>query len=92
MDFEIVTLSDIPTHVQLAKGDTIVTSAYSLTFPEDIRIGTVESKEKKAGEYFYTVKVKLLTDFKKLTHVYIVNNMLKQEQQELEQKSETEKD
>jgi len=91
-DFEIVTLSDIPTHVQLMPGDTIVTSAYSLTFPENIRIGTVVSKERKSGEYFYTVKVRLLTDFKKLTHVYIVKNMLKDEQQELERKSETEKD
>lgn len=87
-DFEYVTLNDIPTHVRLLRGDTIVTSAYSLTFPEDIRIGTVESWERRSGEYFYTVKVKLLTDFKKLTHVYIVNNMLKEEQQGLEKKSE----
>jgi rod shape-determining protein MreC len=89
-DFEVVTLSDIPTHVQLAPGDTIVTSAYSLTFPENIRIGTVISKERKSGEYFYTVQVRLLTNFKKLTHVYIVNNMMKTEQEELEKKSEAE--
>jgi len=91
-DFEIATLSDIPTHVNLKKGDTIVTSAYSLTFPENIKIGTVESWERKSGSYFYTVKVKLLTNFKKLSHVYIVNNLMKEEQQELEKKSETEKD
>lgn len=89
-DFEVVTLSDIPTHVKLEAGDTIVTSAYSLTFPENIRIGTVISKDRKAGEFFYTVKVRLLTDFKKLTHVYIVTNMLKKEQEELEKSSETE--
>lgn len=91
-DFEYATLSDIPTHVLLRKGDTIVTSAYSLTFPENIKIGTVESFVRKSGEYFYTVKVKLLTDFKKLSHVYIVNNLLKDEQDELEKKSETDKD
>lgn len=87
-DFEYATLNDIPTHVRLTPGDTIVTSAYSLTFPENIRIGIVESKERKARENFYTVKVRLLTDFKKLTYVYIVNNMLKEEQQQLEKKSE----
>jgi rod shape-determining protein MreC len=92
VDFDIVTLSDIPTHVQLTPGDTIVTSAYSLTFPENIRIGTVVSKERKSGSYFFTVKVKLLTNFKKLSHVYIVNNLMKAEQEELEKKSETEKD
>jgi rod shape-determining protein MreC len=91
-DFEYATLSDIPTHVKMLKGDTIVTSAYSLTFPENIRIGTVESWERKSGAYFFTIKVKLLTDFKKLTHVYIVTNMLKAEQEDLEKKSETDKD
>jgi rod shape-determining protein MreC len=87
---EFVTLSDIPTHVRLKAGDTIVTSAYSITFPENISIGTVDTFARKSGEYFYTVKVRLLTDFKKLTHVYIVDNKLKKEQQELEKKSEAE--
>jgi rod shape-determining protein MreC len=89
-DFEFVTLRDIPTHVKLLKGDTIVTSPYSKIFPENIRVGTVESWVRKDGEYFYTVKVRLLTDFKKLTHVYIVDNKLKKEQQELEKKLEAE--
>ncbi|MCE3278457.1 MAG: hypothetical protein K0S44_648 [Bacteroidetes bacterium] len=87
---EFVTLSDIPTHVRLKAGDTIVTSAYSITFPENISIGTVDTFARKSGEYFFTVKVRLLTDFKKLTHVYIVDNKLKKEQQELEKKSEAE--
>jgi len=90
-DFKFATLHDIPTHVQLKKGDSIVTSAYSLTFPENIMIGTVESFERKSGEYFYTVKVKLSTEFKKLSHVYIVTNKFKTEQEELEIKSETDK-
>ncbi|MCW3104816.1 MAG: Cell shape-determining protein MreC [Bacteroidetes bacterium] len=88
VDFEHVTLSDIPTHVHLVRGDTIVTSPYSKIFPENIRIGTVDTSERKSGENFFTVKVKLLTDFKKLTHVYIVENLLRKEQEELEQRSE----
>jgi rod shape-determining protein MreC len=90
-DYEIAILNDIPTHVKLLKGDTIVTSPYS-SFPENIRIGTVESFELKSGAYFYTVKVKLLTDFKKLSQVYIVNNLMKKEQLELENKSQTDKE
>ncbi|MCE9540245.1 MAG: rod shape-determining protein MreC [Bacteroidetes bacterium] len=89
--FAFATLHDIPTHVKLTKGDTIVTSAYSLTFPENILIGTVESFERKSGEYFYTVNVKLSTEFKKLSHVYIVTNMMKKEQEELENRSEMDK-
>ena len=90
-NFGFATLHDIPTHVQLKKGDTIVTSAYSLTFPENIMIGTVESFERKSGEYFYTVKIKLSTEFNKLSHVYIVTNKLKKEQEDLENKSETDR-
>ena len=87
-DFRYATLHDIPTHVQLKKGDTIVTSAYSRTFPENIMVGYVESFERRSGEYFFTVKVKLSTEFKKVSHVYIVTNMMKDEQEELEKRSE----
>jgi len=85
--FDYATLNDIPTHVKLAAGDSIVTSPYSLTFPENIMIGTVESFQREAGKYFYTVKVKLSTDFKKLTHVYVVTNIFKEEQNALEEKT-----
>lgn len=89
-DFRFATLHDIPTHVKLMKGDTIVTSAYSRTFPENIMVGFVESFERKAGEYFYTVRVRLSTEFKKVSHVYIVTNMQKEEQEELEKRTEPE--
>lgn len=79
------TLKDIPTHVALANGDLISTSAFSLTFPENIPIGEVQSFEKKSGDYFYTVKVNLSTHFKKVHHVYVINSLLKQEQKQLEE-------
>jgi rod shape-determining protein MreC len=88
-NFSYATLNDIPSHVQLVKGDTIVTSAYSLAFPENIMIGTVESLERKPGAIFFTVKIKLSTDFKKLNYVYVVNNLQKVEQEELEKHSES---
>lgn len=83
-DYRYATLTDIPTHVPLLKGDTIVTSAYSLTFPEGILIGTVESFEIRSGSPFYTVKVNLSTDFKKVSYVYVINNIMKEEQENLE--------
>jgi rod shape-determining protein MreC len=91
-DYSYATLSDIPTHVRLAAGDSIVSSPYSVDFPKNIMIGTVESWVQESGKPFYTVRVKLSTDFKKITHVYIVNNMFKNEQQELEQRSTKDKD
>ena len=86
--FEYATLNDIPTHVRLFKGDTVVTSQYTLMFPENILIGTVDSYYRESTKPFYTVKIKLSTDFKKLSHVYIVDNKFRTEQEELEKKTE----
>jgi rod shape-determining protein MreC len=83
-DYRYALLTDIPTHVRLQKGDTVLTSAYSPTFPEGIMVGTVESYEQRPGEHFLTIKVRLSTDFKKLGYVYVVNNILKAEQDSLE--------
>ncbi len=91
-DYQFATFTDIPTHVRLLKGDTIVTNSYSPTFPENILAGTVESFTIKSGESFYTVKVRLSTDFRKVDYVYIVNNILKDEQVKLEAASQTDKD
>ena len=81
---EHATLKDIALHVQLAKGDTIVTSSYSSIFPEGIMIGWVENVEAKAGDNFYNITIRLSTEFSRLSYVYIVSNVLKAEQQTLE--------
>lgn len=84
IDYRYSYLTDIPTHVRLLNGDTIVTSALSDIFPENIMVGTVEKFERKQGDAFYTLKVKLSTDFKKLNHVYVVEKKNKDEQDTLE--------
>lgn len=84
-DANHASLKDIALHVQFAKGDTIVTSSYSSIFPEDIMIGRIEDFETKAGDNFYDITIRLSTDFSKLSYVYVVNNLLKDEQQTLEQ-------
>ncbi len=89
VSFEYATLNDIPTHVRLIKGDTVVTSQLTKIFPENIMVGTVDSYHRESAKPFYTVKIKLSTDFKKLTHVYIIDNKLKEEQEALEKKTET---
>ncbi len=83
-DYEFATLSDIPRHVELFKGDTIVTRASSGIFPEGILIGFVDEFEVPPGENFYNIKLRLSTGFNQLTQVYIVKNVLKEEQKNLE--------
>ena len=42
-DYRFATLKEIPYHVELFKGDTIVTSGFSPIFPEGILVGTIEN-------------------------------------------------
>lgn len=77
-------LKDIAKHVRLQKGDTIITSSFSAIFPEGILIGRVSEVENDPSENFYQIKVRLSTSFGSLTHVYIVNNLMKEEQRMLE--------
>ena len=88
-DYSTATITDIPIHAHIKTGDTIVTSALSSIFPEGIMVGYVTSFERKSGDSFYTVKVKLSTNFKKINHVYVIKNLYKLEQDSLEFKSQT---
>lgn len=84
-DYRFATLSDIPRHVELAKGDTVITRASSGIFPEGIMLGWVEEFELPPGENFFNIRLRLSTGFNRLTHVYIVKNILKEEQVMLEE-------
>jgi len=83
-NFEEVVLTEIPNHVEVSVGDTIITSGYSIVFPEGILIGVVKDYKIEAGGNFYNIKVSLSTGFKNLKHVYVVTNILRKEQTELE--------
>ena len=81
-DYRYSYLNDIPFHVDTEVGDTIVTSGFSSIFPEGEMIGFVESVNKETAN-FLTIKVKLATDFKRISDVYIIANTRKEEQQAL---------
>ncbi|MBI2721586.1 MAG: rod shape-determining protein MreC [Bacteroidetes bacterium] len=83
-DYRFCSLTDIPTHAKIKQGDTVITSELSGIFPEGIMVGTVDSFERRQNEGFYTVKVKLSTDLKKVNHVYIIKNKFKGERDSLE--------
>ena len=84
-NYQYVKLDEIPFHVVLEKGDTIVTSGYSLIFPEGIPIGIISDFNKIEGGDFYDITVKLIVDFKNVQHVYIIKNLKKIEIQSLEE-------
>jgi rod shape-determining protein MreC len=85
------TLVDIPTHAKVQKGDTVVTTPYSAIFPDKITIGVIHEIEEKPGDNFYTLKVRFTTNFKNLSQVYVVQNIMAKEQRQLENKNQDDK-
>lgn len=78
-------LEELPRHVEFQVGDTIVTSAFSAIFPEGIMMGTVSAFEKQRDDNYYSLTVKLSTDFTRLNTVMVIKNYHKNEQKQLEQ-------
>ncbi len=83
INFRTGNLNEIPLHVKIAVGDTIVTSGFSAIFPEGVLIGYITDFSVKGGS-FYNIDIRISTDFKNLYYVYIVTNHQKKEQQILE--------
>ena len=86
------TLTDIPAHVKIAKGDTIQSSGYSYIFPAGLMIGTITDFRVEQGDHFYTIPFKFSVDFNALQYVYVVKNLMKEEQDSLKKSTEGMKD
>jgi rod shape-determining protein MreC len=71
-------LNFVPRHVNPAKGDTVVTSAYNAVFPEGIMVGVIE-EVKQNETLFYDLTLRLSQDFRKLSYVEVVRSHLKSE-------------
>lgn len=89
-NYQEADLLEIPFHVNLTVGDTVVTSGYSMIFPEGLKIGTVESFKHPAGENYYEIKVKLAVDFKSIRYVQIIENTKLKEIEALEKSGKDE--
>lgn len=83
-DYRTGLLKDIPFHIQVKPGDTIITSGYSYTFPEGVMIGRVKSVNSNPGENFFTINISFSADYNKLGYVFIINNLMQKEQMNLE--------
>lgn len=77
-------LVDYPKFEKVAKGDTIVTSGFSGVFPEGIFVGVVDGIGSQTDDNFFSLKVRLSTDFSSIKDVLIIRNRLIEEQKKLE--------
>ena len=72
-DYRKGQLEDIPSHISLQSGDTVITSGYSFLFPEGLLIGTVGEKVIKGGS-LNRAELIFSTDFDNLYYVYVTKN------------------
>lgn len=84
-------LEELPKHTVFHPGDTIITSGYSAVFPEGIPVGTVISSVRNNDDNFFTLRIKLLTDFSKLSTVRIISDNMIDEIREIEVDRNTDK-
>lgn len=73
-DYRYANLTGIPFHVELAEGDTVVTSGFSSVFPEGLFVGTIHKFEMPQGENYFNISVKLGANFKALSYVHVIDN------------------
>lgn len=83
-DHQYAYLTDIPRYANINVGDTIVTDSRSLIYPQGINIGYIESYELQEDQNFYSLKLKTATDFASIHHVYVIQDKMKFEIQNLQ--------
>jgi rod shape-determining protein MreC len=83
----VISLTFVPRHQSVNKGDTVLTSDYNTTFIPGIMVGTVQATRLEPNDTYYEIDVALSTNFGNLAYVYVIDNKLLEEQQTLEQKN-----
>lgn len=83
-NFNYAYLNDIPLHVNVKPGDTLVTSRFSSIFPEGILLGFVENVNSDETKAFYKIRFRLAVDYTKISGVYVVRNLIKDELKQLQ--------
>lgn len=82
-DFGVLT--DIPTHLEIRKGDTVVSSGFSSIFPKGLMLGIVEEYYNDPNNNLNSAKLRFSVDFDQLKNVYVIENLAKDELKQLRQ-------
>jgi len=77
-----LSLSGITKGAKVAKGDTIISSGFSVSLPKGLLMGTVEAVLAEKSSNNVLIKLKSAANFYNLEHVYVIKNA---QQQAIEQ-------
>ena len=78
-DPNVVQLDDLEKLAIFKENDTIITGGNSTLFPKGIPIGTVKNFKLNTKDNLYDVNVQLFNDMTNLEHVYIIENLHREE-------------
>jgi rod shape-determining protein MreC len=84
---EYVILQEIPNHVKVKIGQHIVVGPFSGFFPENYPIGIIVDYKLPKGASFYQIYIRLNTNMKNNSSVYVIKKIKIEEQQRLEKQS-----
>jgi rod shape-determining protein MreC len=82
-NYQIGEVKEIPKHVFIQKGDTIITSGNSDIFPEGLLIGTIDRFTIAQEENFNYATIRFATDFNSLSFVEVLIDMMRKEKENL---------
>lgn len=82
----------IPRHLDIKKGDTVLTSGFNEVFPEGVPVGFVETIDIKPDETFYRLGIRFAADFSRLNYLYVVKSVMKLEMDTLQKNNITEQE
>ena len=82
-DPRFVLLKGISRSVEVKAGDSVVTSRYTYNFPPNYLIGTVAQITNDPATGFYLLKVKTAVNFSTIQQVFVVENLMRDEQLKL---------
>ena len=70
----VVTLNKIPKGTKIAKGDTVITSGFSTTFPKGMLVGTVKAVYAEKSSNNYRIILNTSVNFNNLEYVFVIDN------------------
>ena len=85
----VLLFKGIPRSVDVKVGDSVVTSRYSYNFPPNYLIGRIARITSDPATGFYMLQVQAAVNFSTIQQVFVVENLLREEQLKLSKDTET---
>ena len=83
LDYRKGQVREIPKHIRMEIGDTIITSGNSDIFPEGLLIGTLSGFTIAGDDNFNHADILFSTDFNSLGYIEVVVDLMRQEKEKL---------